>query len=180
MKNISIMFEIYKMSKKNNFVFFVMFILPIFIGIYFLYMGTKEIIIADKSSEWPFVKGKITSSLLGKNISTYRRHPRGAPEISLYYEYEVNKITYIGNRIMYGYINNFFTSDAYRQSKVYPKGKVIKVYYNPNNHTLSVLEPGIHFPYSWNKIFMALILLLPLYFIIKYEFLYKKLIRIYD
>jgi len=175
MKNISIMHEVYKMSKKNNFVFFFMSILPIIIGIYFLFMGTKEIIIADKSSEWPSVEGKIISSVLGKNISTYRRHPRGAPEILFSYEYEVYKHIFRGNRVIYGYINNFFTSDAYRQSKIYPKAKVIKVYYNPNNYTQSVLEPGIHFPYSWNKILMSLILFLPLYFIIKYEFLYKNL-----
>ena len=137
-------------------------------------MGTKEIIIAGKSSEWPSVQGKVISSLLGKNISKYRRHPRGAPEILFYYEYEVNKNTYTGNRVMYGYINNFFTSDAYRQSKIYTKGKVVNVYYNPTNYTQSVLETGIHFPYSWNKILMALILFLPLYFIIKYEFLYKN------
>ena len=168
------MHEIYKMSKKNNIVFFFMFVLPIFIGIYFLFMGTKEIIIAGKSSEWPFVQGKIITSLLSKNISSYRRHPRGAPEISFYYEYEVNQNTFTGNRVMYGYVNNFFTSDAYRQSKIYPKGKGVRVYYNPNKYTQSVLEPGIHFPYSWNKILIALILMLPLYFIIKYEFLYRK------
>jgi len=176
MKKVSIMHEIYKMSKKNNFVFFFMFIFPIFIGVYFLFMGTKEIIIADKSSEWPSVQGKIVISLLGKNISEFRRHPRGAPEISFSYEYEVHKNTFTGNKVMYGYINNFFTSDSYRRSKIYPKGKAIKVYYNPNNHTQSVLEPGINFPYSWNKILIALILLLPLYFIIKYEFLSRSIV----
>ncbi|BAF71979.1 DUF3592 domain-containing protein [Sulfurovum sp. NBC37-1] len=172
-KKASITHEIYKMCKQSRFVFFFMIVVPVFIGLYFFYIGVKEIKLANESTGWPSVQGKITISLLSKNISSYRRHPRGAPSIAFHYKYEIDQKIFIGDRVMYGYKNNFFTSDSYRQSKAYTKGNSVTVYYNPDNPEQAVLEPGANFPYSWNIIMIALILMIPLYFVIKYEFLYK-------
>ncbi len=174
-KKVSIIHEIYKTLKKSKLVFFFAFILPIILGVYFFYIGVKEIGLAEESTRWSSVQGKITLSIYSDYDagSTGSGNARGAPSMALHYEYTIGGETFTGERVMYGYKNNFFTSDSYRQSKTYPKGSNVTVYYNPLNPEQSVLEPGVHFPYSWNKIMIALILLMPFYLIIKYQFFYK-------
>lgn len=175
-KKVSIIHEIYKTLKESKLVFFFAFILPIMLGVYFFYIGVKEIGLAEESTRWSSVQGKITLSIYSDYDahSTGSGNARGAPAMTLHYEYTIGGETFTGERVMYGYKNNFFTSDSYRQSKVYPKGKNVTVYYDPTDPVQSVLEPGVNFPYSWNKIILALILMIPLYLIIKYEFLHKE------
>ncbi len=152
------------------------FILPIVWGFYYLIVGIQEIKLASESSRWPSVKGKIIFSNYSDHYarSAGSGNARGASSFSLDYEYEIDQKTFCGERVMFGYKNNFFTSDSYRRSKTYPKGSLVTVYYDPDNPEEAVLEPGINFPFSWNYILLAMILMLPLYFIIKHESIYKN------
>ena len=174
-KKVSIIYEIYKTLKKSKPAFFFAFILPIIVGVYFFYIGVKEIGFAKESTMWSSVRGTITQSIYTDYHarSSGSGNARGAPSMALHYEYIIGGETFTGDRVFYGYKNNFLTSDSYRQSQAYPKGENVTVYYDPTDPIQSVLEPGINFPYSWNKIMLALILMIPLYLIIKYEFLHK-------
>ena len=97
-------------------------------------------VIADiGTSNWEAADGVIKSS--GVSSST---DGEGGTTYCLYvsYEYTVNGKTYDGDRVSYSTDNscNSWSKDA---DDDYPEGKGITVYYDPDNPSESVLEPGL-------------------------------------
>jgi len=94
-----------------------------------LYKGF-EIYKSYKSTDWPFVRGKI-------NRAWRSDHPT-LPNIR--YTYKVGARTYQGNTVAYRDLVG--ASETKRVLNRYPTGKKVNVYYNPQNHRESALEPG--------------------------------------
>lgn len=173
----SILYAFYLMCIKNKTLFVAFYLIPISMGIYFTYQASVEMVLAYQSREWSTVKGKIVRSWFTTNNdigSSPRVGGVGASSIEIEYEYSVSGQKLIGQRVMYGYINNYYTSDTYRRKKVYPKDKEVKVYHDPDNPAEAVLERGFYFPYSFNKLFVAWFFLIPLFLILKYYRLYRE------
>lgn len=169
--------EFYEVHIVYKLIFLLVFVLPAIFGSYSIYTGVGEIFLAKKSKNWPSVYGEIVMSLHTTNDATGGTgsgNPRGASSMTLEYRYEIDGKAFTGDRVMFGYINNFFTSDSYRRSKVYPRSKNVTVYYNPQNPKQCVLEPGIHVPYSWNKVMIGLIVMIPVYVLVYNLFANKE------
>jgi len=89
-----------------------------------------EIYKSYKSADWPFVRGKIDRS--------WRSDHPTLPNIR--YTYKVGAQTYQGNTVAYRDLVG--VNETKRILKRFPTGKQVNVYYNPQNHRESALEPG--------------------------------------
>jgi len=94
---------------------------------------------AKNSVDWPTVQGEVTKSKVGSHTSedstTY--------SADVTYRYLVNETEIHCDRIWFG--DNYSTSDRTMFEKIvkkYPVGKEVKVYYNPDDEFIAVLEPG--------------------------------------
>lgn len=169
----SILYAFYEMAMQKKSLFFLIYILPIFGGFYLTTVGFMELIQARNSCTWSSTEGEVIYSRYTTDNGSLEGD-RGAPSMDIVYEYQVEEKKFEGKRVMYGYINNFYTSDSYRRLQEYPKDKRVMVYYHSDNPEESVLEPGIHFPYSFNLLFAGYFFLLPLFMILKYYRLYRE------
>jgi hypothetical protein len=116
----------------------------VFVGAFAMFVGIENGVKARDSLQWPTVEGKVVSSSIqsertsrgagGGSSTTYRAR--------VVYEYAVDRTTYNGERIAYGEYATGNPADAERIIEKYPKDKKILVYYMPDNHGESVLEPG--------------------------------------
>lgn len=101
---------------------------------------------AKASESWPGVTGQVIytdvdrvhkmSSTSGSNSSEYRY----VPEVQ--YEYQVEGVTYEGDRIQFGSSRERSRFRAQDVVDRYPITSEVTVYYDPANPSKSVLEPG--------------------------------------
>lgn len=121
----------------------------------FLVWGTSEFISAKSSSDWPSVKGKITSSTIRKE---YRRSGSSSTSRAYFYPavryaYPVNGKTYSSTRISFGGETGYQRrSKAKKIVDQHPVGNTVTVNYDPKDPGKVVLEVGL----SWRD-FMPLI-----------------------
>lgn len=94
-----------------------------------IYKGI-DIIKSHKSTDWPFVRGKIDRS--------WRSDQPTRPNVR--YTYKVGEQTYRGNTVAFRDIVGL--TKTKRVLDRYPNGETVTVYYNPKNHGESALEPG--------------------------------------
>ena len=94
------------------------------------------------SKKWPSVQGTVLESRVieRKNFSTKRAVATHSTiyEAHILYGYKVGNRSYTSNRICFGPPDE----GAGELVKKYPVGKVVRVYYDPNDPGNSVLEPG--------------------------------------
>ena len=97
------------------------------LGAYYLYQGII-------SMQWRSVEGRILYS-----------HARGGPnpETLLWYEYHVNDRRYLASNYRNGGNATPFLNVAEEAAKRYPQGRVVAVYYDPQNPQNALLEPGL-------------------------------------
>ena len=62
------------------------------------------------------------------------------------YFFEIDDKRYEGNTISFGNVSNNNRSDAEAELKSYPKGKEVRVYFNPEDPDDSVLKKGVVWP----------------------------------
>ena len=62
------------------------------------------------------------------------------------YFFEIDDNRYEGNTISFGNVSHSERSDAQNELKSYPKGKEVKVYFNPEDPDDSVLKKGVVWP----------------------------------
>ncbi len=111
-----------------------------------------------ESKNWPIVEGRVVSSEV-KTFEDKRRDSQGHEKIvfiygaEISYEYFVDKIKYSSNKISFGDYKSESENRAKEIVDKYPVEKQIKVHYNPENHSLSVIESGA----SWNTYFILAI-----------------------
>ncbi|WP_113880736.1 MULTISPECIES: DUF3592 domain-containing protein [Marinobacter] len=105
----------------------------IFLGFWRYYFGIK-------SKGWPVTDGLIIS---GK--SEYYANPSGVNGhiLNIKYRYKVSGKNYTSTRINFS-LNESAGNKAHAEELLnnYRNGRVVKVYYNPNNPEQSVIEPG--------------------------------------
>lgn len=127
---------------------FISKILPfmfVVIGAIITYFGIRDLIRSKASMNWPTVQGKVVaSSFESRRGTSHHRRSRSQttyhPEI--YYEFSVNGTFFSGNRVAYGSRSSLIRSEVKRIVDRYPKGKIVTVYYMPENPEQCLLEPG--------------------------------------
>ncbi len=94
---------------------------------------------AGQSVSWPTVDGRITHSEVLVDANS------DAPlfDIDIRYTYRVEGVSYHGTRFSYDWWQS--TKQRYiarRHTSRYPVGKIVQVYYDPNDPGTCTLEPG--------------------------------------
>ena len=102
-------------------------------GLFAAYKIADELPQALASPAWPTVEGTVTNSKV-------RRRP-GKRRLRLRYEYDVKDQTYESHKI--AFMGRVFSGTATERRKRYPSGAKVTVYYNPDDPSVAVLEPGV-------------------------------------
>ncbi len=100
--------------------------------------------IRQASPEWPYVEGEMVSTRVfaqnetggDRGVSTHEWYTE------VHYRYTVNGQTYTGNRLRAFGLHHFSRDQAEAELTPFPVGARVKVYYNPNKPSESVLIPG--------------------------------------
>jgi hypothetical protein len=111
----------------------------ILVGAIWLLWSLYSLRKGGKSENWNRTTGIITKSVI-TDLSIRKGH--GTCPI-IHYEYSLDGRTYKSDRITWGNVHSSCTRSA--SAKVtdkYKEGKEVKIYYNPDNISESVLEPG--------------------------------------
>ena len=108
------------------------------------------------SESWPAIEGEITSTKM--DSSTHRvdkdysstSEPTTTYFPTVLFRYAVNGSTYEGYEIKFGGYSFTEHDAALKILSRYPVGQRVDVYYQPDQHQKSVLEPGLsEFPYGF-------------------------------
>ena len=108
-----------------------------------LFLGVRGVLKAQASVKWPTVAGEIKTSSVESYISRTRSESETTYHAKVLYEYSINGTKYNGNRVAYSDYGSSNPSHARSIVNRYPKGKTVIVYYLPDNHEESLLEPGL-------------------------------------
>jgi len=138
----------------NFFIVIVGRIFPLTFGLGGLLMAGIGIWSVQKGMEsegWETVQGTILKSDIKKNESTTRdakgfRRTNTSYIVTVNYFFEIDDNRYEGNTISFGNVSHSERSDAQKELKSYPKGKEVKVYFNPEDPDDSVLKKGVVWP----------------------------------
>ena len=128
--------------------FYTYFLLTI-LGSFSAYFGGRGLLRGLASRNWPTTDGIITSSLIQLNRV---QHPNGfivtspiptySPSISFEYSVGVKKYSSKTYTLTLGPV--FFDAKSVENiTRKYPIGSHVKVFYNPKNPKISLLEPGL-------------------------------------
>lgn len=124
------------------------YILPLIVllvGFYLTVSSLLKISRGQKSKGWLQTSGEVQSSKLKVHRGT---NSDGVGTDSYYaqvvYKYTVNGIQYRSDRVFFGQDASTSKVSAKRRVAEYAPGNQVKVYYDPENPKVSVLEPGIH------------------------------------
>lgn len=105
----------------------------------FSWLQIQEI---NNSRSWPAVEGTIVTSGISQSIDTNKSGSRSTKyDIYVHYDYVVDGMPYSGNRIAIRGTRYSSHSSAQSELQRYPVGRVVKVYYNPQDPEKSVLKP---------------------------------------
>lgn len=104
-----------------------------------LFIGKPMVDQAKASENWPTTEGMILESEVrdgqGEESNMFSAH--------ILYEYTVNNQTMEGDRIWFG--GDFHSTNREQFQRIvndYPLGKDVKVYYDPDDPVVAVLQPG--------------------------------------
>ena len=129
--------------KLNNIQVFGLIIL--IIGFAILCITVFAISNSVSAKEWSIIMGKVIKSDIYKSQFGGESNAGYRPDIA--FEYTVNGEKYISDRLYYGVkiMSSFNWIRSRKLIEKYPVNKEVKVYFNPNKPSESVVEPGIHF-----------------------------------
>nr|WP_320118232.1 DUF3592 domain-containing protein [uncultured Marinifilum sp.] len=119
------------------------FALVFIIGGWLFYKHISQTIVdeAKTSEKWPVVKGVVSYS----NIKSKKTDGKTMYSPDIKYTYEVQGENYTGNRIS-SFESSTSSYSAVKKDLIkYQQGKIVSVYYNPETHSISMLEPGTGF-----------------------------------
>lgn len=96
---------------------------------------------AKASNDWPKVVGKINRS----SVVTSRSRDKTHYSFDVVYDYKVEGEGYTSSNVYFGgEVSSSSSSSAYKVKNRYPKGSSVDVYYDPQEPSNAVLEPGAH------------------------------------
>lgn len=113
-------------------------VLPLCIGAGFLIAAVYSLIYGQRSTSWVSTEGEVVVSALKET-----RDPdsgTASVTVKIHYKYKVGNETYTSDTVKIGGTSLF--SDMKIAAK-YPRGKRVRVYYDPNNPKRSTLETGV-------------------------------------
>jgi hypothetical protein len=117
----------------------------IILGLIFIGLMMQGSIKSVDSENWPSVQGAVLSSEI---ITRTEREPDShfddyyyTPKVS--YNYTVNGNGHTSDRIAFIVSEEVVKNEVQKIIDNYPVGKTVTVYYNPDNPSEAVLEPGI-------------------------------------
>jgi len=117
----------------------------VIVGIVVAIQGKKMLATAKESANWPYVQGEVISSEMEVRKETDDDGTSVTYSAEVLFEYEVAGTVYSANRVSFGQYSSGAPGLARKILNKYPAGTVVKVYYNPDDPEISVLEPGTTF-----------------------------------
>ncbi len=109
------------------------------IGLVILAIGVPEAVTGIQSLGWPSVQGTITRSILTISLDSRSSY------VNISYSYSVNGVDLTGNSISTAGVGYTFSeSSTNALLNQYPQGATVKVYYDPGDPSMAVLQPGIY------------------------------------
>jgi hypothetical protein len=112
-------------------------------GILLVGWESYSAVLSFQSRSWNTATGTVTKSKLERR---HRSRGRSSWHPVVEYRYRVKGKTHESTRTHFGDLSSFsslFSWDGNGVIERYPKGKSVKVYYNPNNPTQAVLEQDL-------------------------------------
>jgi len=92
------------------------------------------------AKNWPAVSGVIVSSKAEVSSRATTTGSVGVSSVGILYSYSIKRRKYIGSNIGFSFLGQATTKDKVQaQLDMYPAGKPVRVFYNPNDYTESVL-----------------------------------------
>jgi hypothetical protein len=111
------------------------------VGVLFMYKAVQGRMKSKQAQAWPTVKGRVKTSEV---VEDRFRNATGKATIAfvpeVVYEYTVAGQTYTGNSVIFGETSYDYLT-ASRICEKFAVDTSPKVYYNPSNHSESVLAP---------------------------------------
>lgn len=98
----------------------------------------RRLYLGRASRNWISTSGKVVRS---RPVRVRRRYG-GYTIANLAYEYSVHNVVYTGKAIGFREPLDSAAEDGDRLADRYPKGKAIRVWYDPERPTRAVLQPG--------------------------------------
>ncbi len=126
--------------------FFLAFLL---LGMWCLALGTIKATEGLKARSWPKAKGRVISSRI-QEMKTQQKIRIARLCFDIDYLYLVGDEVYDGHRVNVGWRCFGSESKINEMARRYPSGRQVDVYYNPQNPSISMLEPGL----DWSVFFL--------------------------
>lgn len=108
------------------------------VALAFLFVGCitfHNFWLSSQAKHWPSIEGVVTaSSVYGTPGKGRGAHPE------IHYQFQLNGQSYAGDKLDFGGDNNYGKNPQPFVAQ-YPAGKLIKIYYDPDNPENSVLFP---------------------------------------
>ena len=124
-------------------------------GIICFLMGFVFYKYSQKTKNWPRTYGIVKSSeVVHKVVDT-----RNSYIATVTYDYTVRKKEYSGDKIGIGPVGSLPWIEE-EKIKPYPVGARVPVYYNPQDHSEAILEPGVKSGTVWWLVVPIIIILL--------------------
>lgn len=108
------------------------------VGIAISVWGIQAVRRSHASRNWPTTEGTVVSSAIERSGRSVVQNHRAEIE----YEYSVKGITHSSGAVSCGDYGSAFSSHAREIVERYPQGKKVPVYYDPQDPSVAVLEPG--------------------------------------
>jgi len=117
---------------------------PVFtlLGCILLGVGVHNIRGAEESKSWPTVEGEITTAEVLDKRKPGERHSTYKARIE--YQYSVEGVAHSGDRVSFaGDVSSSNRGAASELTARYREGSKVAIYYDPEDPSDSVLEPGM-------------------------------------
>lgn len=124
------------------------YVAAVFISVicgWFFAWGCGELYESAHGYTWPHVNGKVISSVARSAQMKGRRGEFMSYWPEVRYEYEVNNVRFIGNRVRFTE-RGMDEEETRKVVAAYPRGTTVTVWFSPSNAKASVLERGIFWP----------------------------------
>ncbi len=135
-------------------ILFVASIIVLF-GLSLLVWNERKRTLLDQVRTWPATTGMIVESHVG-----YARPKTDETDcLNFCYQYHVNGVSHIGRNLdLFGIVQAATLQEMEAIAQAYPQGAKVKVYYDPADVKVSLLEPDHRVAYSRNRNFACFIL----------------------
>jgi hypothetical protein len=112
------------------------------LGLLSLTIGCRQMLAAARSSDWPSAEGQVLSSRVKVSHGS-GAHGGTSYSADIGYSYEVGQARHLASRVAYGDYGASLQGHALSIVERYPVDSHVRVFYDPEEPSESVLEPGV-------------------------------------